>query len=506
MPSIQSLTMYIDALNEHETFSEGDTIAGKITLVLIKETKVESLFVKAKGDANVRWTRKQGDKTYTYSANKRYFKLKDFLIPEQTKDTLLPQGIHVYKFNFRIPPGSFPSSFRGHHGKIVYMLQTKLSRSWRMDRTVDKEINFVSKSIPNLQSLMLQQVGSIKKEMGLFSKGNVHMDATIDKGVCTAGETLMVVAKINNSSSSEMTPKFRLIQDVVYRANGSTKHESNTILKMHDNSIKAQTQKEVRCEMKLPRDMGQSIHNCDIISVAYELKVYLDISFAFDPEIVFPLVICSPSLASALQPGVDAGPTPSGAYGGPSNINSPSHAVPFGPYPQSPQSGGYGYPGVQSYSPSHVPPNYPPVNAAPPSVFCAQPVHVSWGYNNTPPRQDSPYGYPFSSSSSSLHPPPTAPTFPPTRSAPELQPPPQSAPELQPPPQSAPELQPPPQSAPELQPSPAPQYNISPPAPAYNLLPSAPVMNTDFLSQSDDAPPAYSLLFPSSTTEQSDAR
>ncbi|XP_060893934.1 arrestin domain-containing protein 3-like [Labrus mixtus] len=506
MPSIQSLTMTIDALNEHETFSERDTITGKITLVLIKDTKVESLFVKAKGDANVLWSQKYGKKTYTYCAKKRYFKLKDFLIPEQNEDTLLPQGIHVYKFNFHIPPGSFPSSFRGHHGRIVYMLETKLSRSWRMDRTVEKEINFVSKSIPNLQSLMLQHAGSTKKEMGPFSKGNVHMDASVDRRAYTAGETLMVVAKINNSSSSEMTPEFHLIQDVVYRASGRTKHESNTILKMQDNSIKAQTQKEVRCAMKLPTDMVQSIYNCDIISVDYQLKVYLDISFAFDPEIVFPLVICSPSLASALQPGVAAGPTPSGAYGGPSNINSPSHAVPFGPYPRSPQSGGYGYPGVQRYSPSHVPPNYPPVNAAPPSVFPAQPVHMSWGYNNTPPQQDSPYGYPCSSSSSSLHPPPTAPTFSPTRSAPELQPPPQSAPELQPPPQSAPELQPPPQSAPELQPSPAPQYNISLPAPAYNLLPSAPVMNTDFLSQSDDAPPAYSLLFPSYTTGQSDAR
>lgn len=88
MPAIQSLTLICDALNENETFSEGDLLTGKVTLALLKETPVESLTVKAKGDADVRWTRKSGDRTHTYSAHKRYFKLKQFLIPEDSKGEL----------------------------------------------------------------------------------------------------------------------------------------------------------------------------------------------------------------------------------------------------------------------------------------------------------------------------------------------------------------------------------------------------------------------------------
>ncbi|XP_070760827.1 arrestin domain-containing protein 3-like [Enoplosus armatus] len=480
MPAIKSLTMTYDALNEYGTFSEGDTVTGKVTLALSKETTVESLFVKAKGDAEVRWTKKNGEHTHTYSAHKRYFKLKRFLIAGNANDTVLPQGTHVYEFIFNLPPGSMPSSFKGSHGKIVYKLEAKLSRSWRIDRTVEKEIHFVSKSFPNLQSLMSHQSGSANKEMGIFSKGNVHMDAIIDRKAYAPGETIAVVAKINNSSSSEMAPKISLIQDVVYYANSNTKHEGKVIFKVVDNCIKPKTQKEVKCAIFIPRDQVQTIQNCDIISVKYHLKVYLDISFASDPEVMFPVLIIPPDLAPGPQSGVAAGPYLAGAVGGPSNSDFPLPAMATGPYPASPHSGSHGYPGAQRYSaPPPACPDKPPMSAVPPGVYPAQPAHLSGGYNNSVPQLASPYGSPFSSSSSSsvLHPPPTAPTFHPPPSAPEIHPLPSSQP-----------------------------FNISPTAPTYNLLPSAPMMSTDFLSQSDEAPPAYSILFPTSASDKSDAK
>lgn len=80
MPSIQSFSIRCEALNEHGTFSEGDALQGKVTLALTKQITVESMFIKVTGDATVRWTKRVGDRSYTYSAAHRYFKLKQPLI------------------------------------------------------------------------------------------------------------------------------------------------------------------------------------------------------------------------------------------------------------------------------------------------------------------------------------------------------------------------------------------------------------------------------------------
>ncbi|XP_058493139.1 arrestin domain-containing protein 3-like [Solea solea] len=464
MPTVDNLTIIYDALNEYETFSPGDTITGKVVLVLSKDTKAQSLYIKAKGDANVRWTRKSGDKTHTYHAHRRYFKLKQFLIPESSAETDISRGSHVYPFRFTIPSQEMPPSFKAAHGSIIYRLDAVLSRSWRMDHNESKELKFASKFVSNLQSLMAPQVGSTKKEMGLFSKGHVHMDVTINKRAYAPGETVVIAAKVNNSSSSDMTPKYSLTRSLVYRANASTKHERYVVHKIvDDKSIKPQTQTEVQCTMKIPDGEMPTIQNCEIISVEYEIKVYLDISFASDPEVVFPVVIIPPLLLSDHQSGGAVGPYPAGAIGGPSNSDFPPQAV--GPYP-SPF-----HQGLQSHP--------APAPAYPPVMYPALPPHVAGGYNNPMPQQHGPYASPFSSSSSAavLHPPPSVPTFHP------------------------------PPSAPEIKPQLPPSYDMSTNAPpTHNLPPSAPMMNVDFLSQSDEAPPAYNFLFPPFAPENSNSK
>lgn len=70
-----------------------------------------------------------------------------------------------------------------------------------------------------------------------------------------------------------MTPKFKLICDVVYRAQGNTNHESSTVAGVSDHCVSPQTQKTVNCALQIPSNLSLSIPNCNIITVEYRLKV-----------------------------------------------------------------------------------------------------------------------------------------------------------------------------------------------------------------------------------------
>ncbi|XP_061842624.1 arrestin domain-containing protein 3-like [Nerophis lumbriciformis] len=460
MPAINGFSIDYNALNEDRTFSEGDTLSGKVTLALLKPTAVQNLFVKVKGEAQVRWTTRSGNHNYTHSAHRRYFKLKYFLITAAESDeTVLPRGTHVYNFSFTLPSTSMPSTFKGSHGSIVYKLEAKLSRSWRVDQTIEQKIHFCSRSFPQLQSLMSRQIGVTDKEVGMFSSGHVHMEVTVDRTAYAPGQTSVVVAKINNSSSSDMTPKVRLSQAVVYTANTSTKHESITIHKLAGQSIGPHSEKEVSWALKIPTNQELTIKNCEILSVEYCLKVYLDISFAFDPEVKLPIIIIPSALTSSIQPG-DFGPSHN------SDFLPPAASVPC--YPASPAARAYSAP----------PPSYPgnPFTR-PPVMNPNQPASMAWGYN-TP--GSSSYGPPYVSSSSSvLHPPPNASAF--------------HAP--------SPAFHPcPPTQLTRQNPSAPPVFAPAPSAPAYE--PPSYSTSTNFLSHSDEPPPAYSVIFPPAANEE----
>ncbi|XP_034397455.1 arrestin domain-containing protein 3-like [Cyclopterus lumpus] len=394
MSPIKDFNLVYEALNKEDTVSQGDTVAGTVTFTLKKEIKVKGLLVKAKGEARVHWKEGTGDKSRSYNAHRRYFKLKEYLVAEDEKGTVLPRGDHIFKFRFTIPQGDMPSAFKGFHGKIVYMLEAKMSRSWHLPSGVQKELNFVSKSCSHPGQEMS---GSVDKKMGCFSDGQVQMSATINTNVCSPGDTVSAVGKICNSSSKQMRTKFSLQQRIVYRANASTKISDLSLCKMVGETIAPNSEETFSCQLKVPGDVIHTLHNCEIISVHHYLKVYLDISFAIDPTVVFPLVIV-PTGVPALQPGeavgpypAAVGPYPAGDFGTPGYSDFPPPAFPIGPYPVPAGPGAYGYPAYGYPTPD------PTQN------------YISSGYNNQWPQQAAPFGFSTAPSSSVQYPTPTAP-------------------------------------------------------------------------------------------------
>ncbi|XP_063344844.1 arrestin domain-containing protein 3-like [Pelmatolapia mariae] len=207
-----------------------------------------------------------------------------------TGNTVIPPGCHVYPFTFQIPAQELPSSFRGSHGKIVYRLEANLSRSMRKDSKAKSEFTLIHKE--NLDGeLMSPQQNMTDKKMNLFTSGSVAMDVSIPKTAFLQGEDIKVVASVQNKSSRDIKLKYCLYRKYSYFANKKRKVETKDILKEEGEAIPHSAGQTVTKIITVPSTETASVLNCNIIKVEYRLRVHLDVKYASDPEIKFPIVI-----------------------------------------------------------------------------------------------------------------------------------------------------------------------------------------------------------------------
>ncbi|XP_077572221.1 arrestin domain-containing protein 3-like isoform X2 [Stigmatopora nigra] len=335
--TIKNFNINFNALNANNTFSSGDLLTGQISFEVAKECKVESLYVKFKGKAEVLWTERHGQSTVTYHSKNKYFSIKHYFIQDGStgKDLLYP-GCHEFPFNFQFPLQEMPSSFTGSVGKVVYLLETKLSRSMRLSTKDTTKIPFVTKPCDMSEDLMIPQHNSKNKKMHMFNSGTVAMDVKIEKSGFFPGEGLKISAYIQNNSSRQIKPKYCIYRKHSFFARGKRRLDTKDLLKEVGEPIPPSASVTVNRVITIPPDMEPSILNCEILKVEYRLRVYLDIKYDSDPQIKFPITILQVNQSSAVpvnRPATSTGyefgafgyqnPTPWGAFSTPQPFEPP---------------------------------------------------------------------------------------------------------------------------------------------------------------------------------------
>ncbi|XP_040012261.1 arrestin domain-containing protein 3 [Xiphias gladius] len=318
--TVRSLKVTCNPANERNAFTSGDWVCGQVTLEVAKDCQIESLLVKFKGKAEVMWTERHGKTTVVYHSKDKYFSLKhDFIRDKnlrgddsqtllttqhgETYSSVVAPGSHVYPFTFQIPSQDMPSSFSGSCGKIVYMLEVKLSRSMRIAKKDSTKINFVSKvDLDSVPGLMTPQHESKDKKLKVFTSGTVAIDAHIEKTGFLQGEGLKVLAHIQNNSSRAIKPKYCVYRKNSFFAKGKRKLFTTDLFKEVGEPIPPSANEKVTRVITIPHDLEPSILNCNIIKAEYRLRVYLDVKYASDPEIKFPIIILGASQVPAVAP------------------------------------------------------------------------------------------------------------------------------------------------------------------------------------------------------------
>ncbi|XP_030620580.1 arrestin domain-containing protein 3-like [Chanos chanos] len=212
--------------------------------------------------------------------------------------------------------------------------------------------------------------GETDKKMKLFTSGNASMKVNIEKMGFIQGEMLKVIAAVENSSSRPLKLKYSLQQrQKFFDSRSKSKSVHNVIFKAVGDLVPSGHKQTVIAELHLPAHLQLSIFYCNIIKVEYFLKVYLDVPYASDPEVILPLVI--------LPPGQPSGPlsTPSGGpFGNPAQPgwNGPPTHNAAGPYPSASASGVYPPPTAPGPNQHQCPPAVHPQSAnpgAPPPMY-----------------------------------------------------------------------------------------------------------------------------------------
>ncbi|KAF3850934.1 hypothetical protein F7725_012706 [Dissostichus mawsoni] len=310
--TINSFAIEYDAINSRNTFTNGDSINGRIIVEVSKETTVQSIIFVAKGKARVRWSEHYGRiQHHVYWADEQYYDIKHHILRESRQDG------NALKLSVK--------------GDMYFLLPsrflTELKQSMKLTKKAKTHFTFVSKADMDIPGLLEPQYGS--KSVKVFGSGIISMDVRTKRMGYKQGRDLKVSVEIVNNSSRSVKAKVILYEKKSFFAQGRRRVCTKEILKEKMEAVASSNKETVVKVMNIPRELPSSILNCSIIKLEYRLKVHLDVQYASDPEITLPIVILPASEDTPKQQ------QPSDAGFGFDGFGNPEQA-PWSPAPHQP--------------------------------------------------------------------------------------------------------------------------------------------------------------------------
>ncbi|TNN48291.1 Arrestin domain-containing protein 3 [Liparis tanakae] len=242
--TVKHLSLDYDKVNEQGTFSPGDALSGRVTVLSSGGTKVQCFLVKAKGRAKVTWHTREGQATRTHRDKRTYFYLEHIIIQDKNKGD------------------DMPSSYEGKWGSITYSLQAQLTQSiWLVHKT-KTEFPFLTKSEFPFAS---------KSEMIIIGL-KVVMNVTSESLGVKQGEAMAVSVEVLNDSARSVTPTFHLCEKQTFAAQSErTVHTSETLFGTGD-PVAAETGRSITRVLSIPPQLHPTFFNCCMMRLEYRLK------------------------------------------------------------------------------------------------------------------------------------------------------------------------------------------------------------------------------------------
>uniref|UniRef100_A0A096LZP8 Arrestin C-terminal-like domain-containing protein n=1 Tax=Poecilia formosa TaxID=48698 RepID=A0A096LZP8_POEFO len=294
--TVKHFSVEYDKVKDQGTYSPGDVLSGKVTVVTTKEIKVQTFLVRAKGKTKVSWYEQEGQNSIFRSNKKKYFYFEHIILQDKNKgDEIMGAGINVFPFSFVIPSRDMPSSYRGKCGEITYSLRAHLTQSiWLVHKTktefpflTSSEFPFASKS-----EMIIIGLKHSTCKVHIFEKYIPSVSISIHLFECkTVGEAMGVFVEVLNASAHSVTPKFYLCEKLTFVAHSRKKVQTKDILFGIGDAVPAEGIHTVTKVLIIPPHLPATFFNCSMMNLEYRIKITLGVPLLRDAEIKLPLVI-----------------------------------------------------------------------------------------------------------------------------------------------------------------------------------------------------------------------
>ncbi|XP_061842526.1 arrestin domain-containing protein 3-like isoform X2 [Nerophis lumbriciformis] len=310
--TISNFSIEYDAINPQNTFTNGDTIKGRIVVVASKETKIQWLAVIAKGKGEAHSTNEDS----SFSVYETYYNIRQIISEDARLDgdtfptiKVIGQGRHLFPFCFKIPDRGLPSSIKCSLCTIVYKLKAELKQSGKLLKKADEYFKFVSKPALEICGLTAPRHGFKQTSVKLFGSGTVTMDVYTDRLGYKQGEIVQIRAEVRNQSTRLATPIILFYLTQTSFGNGLQSGVEKKLLKMEANPVASGSKDTIIKKIKIPGKLPPSILNCSIFKMEYQIRVYLDMKYTEDHGITIPLIVLPgvPQQSSAAFEGAASG-------------------------------------------------------------------------------------------------------------------------------------------------------------------------------------------------------
>lgn len=87
--NVKNFSVEYNLANRSNVFSSGDYIAGRVAFEVTRHCKIDSLWVKMKGKAKVRWFEHYGKTVVVYKNKEKYFSIKTFIFQDGCGESVI---------------------------------------------------------------------------------------------------------------------------------------------------------------------------------------------------------------------------------------------------------------------------------------------------------------------------------------------------------------------------------------------------------------------------------